>query len=388
MVAENSNGSRVLSAVRKLLPEIAARAEETEQNRGLAPELIARLSAAGLFRMLVPKKHGGEELTQRQAAKVIEELAWADGSAGWTAMVVYGFNIAFSRFPRPFLETLFASGPNPKARGTVAPMGRAVKEGDGYVVNGQWALASGSFEPDWVAAGCLVFERGKPKIGPSGRPEIILAMLRGNQVEFLDTWYSTGLRGSGSHDFVAKDQLVPKVQTTDILSPATPITYDAPFFHAPFFMLTGATHVAVALGITRGALEDITQLGRAKRLPFNPAMTLSEDPVFAHRLGELWVRLDALRALADRQLNDNVPLRNVDHRATAFNIARDAARVAHVHVECVDIVNEAFALGGSTPVYSRSVLQRRWRDIRCAAQHISASASAYRNLGSALSADQ
>src|SRR3546814_10906580 len=58
-------------------------------------------------------------------------------------------------------------------------------------------------------------------------------------------------------------------------------------------------------------------------------------------------------------------------------LARGAAVIAYTHTECVAIVNEAFALAGSVPVYKKSALQRRWRDVRCAAQHYGASPSAH-----------
>src|SRR3546814_15697937 len=65
-------------------------------------------------------------------------------------------------------------------------------------------------------------------------------------------------------------------------------------------------------------------------------------------------------------------------------LARGAAVIAYTHTECVAIVNEAFALAGSVPVYKKSALQRRWRDVRCAAQHYGASPSAYHRFGASL----
>src|SRR3546814_14100936 len=65
-------------------------------------------------------------------------------------------------------------------------------------------------------------------------------------------------------------------------------------------------------------------------------------------------------------------------------LARGAAVIAYTHTECVAIVNEAFALAGSVPVYKKSALQRRWRDVRCAAQHYGASPSAHQRFGASL----
>src|SRR5271156_7011096 len=114
--------SAVLEAVESLTAEIAARADETEQNRGIAPDLIEKLRVAGMFRMMIPRKFGGEELTLLQACRVIAELSRADAAAGWTAMVAFGFNIAFSRLPKETVQELFSRGPDVLTRGALAPL--------------------------------------------------------------------------------------------------------------------------------------------------------------------------------------------------------------------------------------------------------------------------
>jgi hypothetical protein len=58
--------------------------------------------------------------------------------------------------------------------------------------------------------------------------------------------------------------------------------------------------------------------------------------------------------------------------------------VARAHTECVEIVNEAFGLAGSNAMYSSSSLQRRFRDVRTAAQHVAASAEIYQIVGALL----
>src|SRR3546814_17540105 len=88
-----SGGSPLLERIEKLLPEIAARADETERERGLPADLMDHLLDAGLFRMMVPRAFGGEELDHLQACRVVEALARADGSAGWNAPNIFGFNV-------------------------------------------------------------------------------------------------------------------------------------------------------------------------------------------------------------------------------------------------------------------------------------------------------
>ena len=80
----------VLDAVRGLAPKIAARAAEIEAARRLPADLIRDLTAAGCFRMLVPRSHGGGGFDLATAMGVIEELSRADASVAWTTMNLAG----------------------------------------------------------------------------------------------------------------------------------------------------------------------------------------------------------------------------------------------------------------------------------------------------------
>jgi alkylation response protein AidB-like acyl-CoA dehydrogenase len=380
--------SRTLDAVQKIAPEIAERAEETEKNRSLAPDLIEKLRVAGVFRMMVPRSFGGEEMSQLQACRVIEELARADGAAGWTGMVAFGFNIAFSRFPAGTVAELYKSGADVLTRGALAPIGTATPVDGGFVISGRWPFASGSYKPKWVAAGCIVKVNGVPRLGPDGTPEMRLALVPAENVEFLDTWYSVGLRGSDSTDFAIKEQFVPEAYTSNPFNPFQPSVFEQPLHKVPFGFLTGPTHSAVCLGIAQGALDELGNLAKTKRGVFSPAQRLAEDPVFKHRFGELLIRLEAVRALTDVQIEKTLAIAQSGRPIAPLDFAENGAKVGYVHVQCVDIVNEAFSLAGSTPVYSKSALQRRWRDVRCAAQHVGGSTSGYRLLGGLMAGEE
>ena len=66
-----------------LAPLIAAHAERNEQAREIAPEVLAALHEARLFRMLLPRSVGGWEADPTTFMQAIEELAKADASTAW-----------------------------------------------------------------------------------------------------------------------------------------------------------------------------------------------------------------------------------------------------------------------------------------------------------------
>jgi alkylation response protein AidB-like acyl-CoA dehydrogenase len=138
------------------------------------------------------------------------------------------------------------------------------------------------------------------------------------------------------------------------------------------------------MGIASGALEDLRVLAKTKRPAFNPGMRLAEDPVFQFRLGQLDIRLAAVRALAEKDVGAIWDAAVAGEPATDLSAVRQRATVARAHTECVEIVNEAFGLAGSNAMYNTSTLQRRLRDVRTAAQHAAASAEIYTIVGALL----
>jgi alkylation response protein AidB-like acyl-CoA dehydrogenase len=386
MARGEPKGSDVVDAVRKLAPEIAERADEIDEKRRVPADLIEQLTEAGAFRLFTPKPYGGEELDPMTAFRVIEEIARADGSTGWTVMIAADFAPVFTLFPKETLDELYASGPDVFARGALAPKGVAVAVDGGYVVQGRWPLASGSYEHRWAVGNCIVLEDGKPRMRPNGVPEMRLVIVEADQAEIIKTWDAVGMRATCSDDIVIGEQFVAERRTTDLFAAQSII--DSPLYRIPPRVLLGPTHIAVAVGIAQGAIDDVAALAKTKRPAFNPMLRLATDPVFQHKLGQLDTRLAAVRSLildcASRawdRVQDGQPLPSED-------ILRSKTAVTYGHAETVAIANEAFAIAGSNSVYNSSSLQRRWRDARVAAQHVVGSDDNYRYLGGFLAGEE
>ena len=367
----------VLKEIRKILPDIAAAAGETEKNRSLSPELIDRLGKAGIFRLMLPKAYGGEELDFVQSMRVGEELAYADMSVGWTVMVTCGLNISVGQFPQATIDHILADGPDVRMRGVTAPKGRFVPVEGGYRLSGQWAMASGSFEPDWVLASGIVQDGDKPRM-VDGAPEWRVAFVPGDKARFLDTWHTMGLRGTASHDFVLDDVFVPTNYTVAMFAPAT---LQTPAYRVHGSISNTAHHAGVRIGCTMAALDELAALAMHKRSAFDPSQLLVNAPEFKSRFGQLLVRLDAARSYADTVMNRLWQTACSGKDVAPIELTRARCMLTHVSTECTDIVTEAFRLASSSSIYDSSSLQRRLRDMQVAAQHAAANRGSYATLG-------
>jgi hypothetical protein len=182
--------NETLEAVTALAPVLGARADEIERGRRLPPDLVEELTAAGCFLMLVPHSHGGAELDLPADMRVIEELARADGSVGWTAMIGHSAPVLLGKLPRQAFDAIYADGPDVILGGTLNPTGGATPVDGGFRVTGQWSFASGCQHSHWFIAHCMV-DDGR-------QPPMRMMVLPAADVEIKDTWSVSGLCGTGT----------------------------------------------------------------------------------------------------------------------------------------------------------------------------------------------
>jgi alkylation response protein AidB-like acyl-CoA dehydrogenase len=374
-----------LEQVHELTPAIRQRSPEIEQARRVPLDLITQLKAAGCFRMHVPTEYGGDDLTLSQALDVVEELAQADGSTGWTTMIGSDSPILFSRLPRTTFDAIYADGPDVIGAGALAPKGQAVRVDGGYCISGQWSFASGCQHADWLIAQAVIVDQGRPRMLPIGVPDMRVAVFPANQVEIVDTWRVVGMNGTGSHDFRVRDAYCPEERTFSLTGP--PCVANAGFT-IPLLGQLSLNLAAVAVGIGRGALDDIAELaGGGKRRVF-ASNRLAESAVFQDKLGEADATVRAARALlhADAEAawakasrgEEFSPLERLRIRATAAYVVRLMSQVVDV----------AYTAGGGSAIYDASPLQRRLRDIHALTQHIGVSGEAFEYVGALLAGEE
>ncbi|MET3965476.1 MULTISPECIES: flavin-dependent monooxygenase [Bradyrhizobium] len=367
----------MLAGIRELAPEIKARAAEIEAARRVPPDLVERLRSIGLFRMFVPRSHGGLELDFPAGLEVIKALARLDGSVGWIAVVAGASSLFVAASPPELYQRIYQDGPDTAICGSSQPGGTAERVADGYRVRGRWPFASGCTHADWIGGFCIVTENGKPVPGPQGKPQVRVAVLPARDWEIEDTWHAAGLKGTGSHHVTLRETLVSEAHFFDL--DAAP-RQSGPLYQAVRQWLP-LVHGAFSVGMAEGTVDDLLALAATGRQQLYAAVPMRESEIFQYDLGRISANLGAAQAFHEVQAASHwrhALARTLNDEDLVIEGARSATWLA---TTCVGIADACFALAGASAVYDSSPLQRRLRDLHVAAQHAHAQQRQYVDVG-------
>ena len=358
-------GDAPLDAARALAPRLRAAAPDTERARRLPPDLVAAMAEAGLFRLCVPAAVGGGEVDATTLVAVLEELGRADGAAGWCAMIAATSGVVAAYLPRAVAETIY--GPAAAITGGVfAPSGTAVAVDGGYRVSGRWAFASGCQHCTWLMGGCVILDRGEPRLLPGGMPDARMMLFPASAATIVDTWTVAGLCGTGSHDIAVTDVVVPADHAVSLVSDVPVAT--GTLYRFPVFGLLALGIAGVALGIARAALDELAALAGAKT-PAGGRRLLRDRPAIQAQVAEAEATLGAARAFVFEVVG--AATRAAEAGALTLDTrARVRLAATHAVASAAHAVDVAYAAGGGTAVYATSPLQRCFRDVHVVTQHM------------------
>ncbi len=355
-----------VSAVESLTPMIREQCAVGDRTRAIPAIVVDALRKAGVFRLLAPSAVGGAEIDPLTFLRVVEEVSYADGSAGWCTMIGGSYATFGGMLPPKGAQEIFGDRATISAGNFRPDKGVAHEVEGGYWVSGRWELASGSSHADWYIAGATIMRDGAPVPGPHGMPQMREFFFPASEAHVIDTWESTGLRGTASHDYEALDVFVPEHRTLWFWDP--PID-DGPLYRMPPVAMFATFIAAVQLGIARHAIDAFVELATTK----TPTMTqtLLADRVTAQAtLGRAKALQSAARAYVETALQglwDRVHLGHAPTLADRADLWLASAHAGHSAHAAVDML---YTAAGATAVYSTSPLDRCLRDARTALQHV------------------
>lgn len=363
-----------------VLPAVRSRREEIERARRLPRDLVAELSATGIFRLGLPRALGGDEATPVEIMRAIETISAADGSAGWCAMIAVGNGTVGGYMSDAGAKEVFADPALPTA-GIAAPSGLAVPADGGFRVSGRWKFASGITHVDWLFAGAILMFDGKPRMTAAGIPEFVHVFMPVGELEIHDTWFASGLCGTGSNDVSANDVHVPEPRTFSLFDAST--HRPEPLFQMPVLTLFAPQVAAVGLGVARAALDELAEMAGEKTPSFSAAR-LADKPVTQVEIARAEAQLGGARAFLHDSVEDlwqtvvageePTMRRRALCRIAALQATETAARVART----------ASTLAGGTSIYTSSSLQRHARDADAVLHHVTQSPQHWEEAGRVL----
>jgi alkylation response protein AidB-like acyl-CoA dehydrogenase len=383
MANAEGDGNRILDAAVELAPKIRASADEIEQGRRLPMHLVQELKRAGVFRMAMPKSWGGPELDFPTQLRVIETLSAADASVGWCIMIGIDGGYMTAYIDQAVAREMYQDLDSPTAV-TFSPPGKAVKMKDGFRVSGRWPFASGCQHATWMIGHFALFDGDSPIAQPNGMPETRFGFLPPQECEIHDTWYTTGLRGSGSHDWSVQDRFIPEERTLNLQNPT--LYRDGPLYILPNFLIYKV--VAVALGIARGAIDEFTALAAGKPITFSTPgakKPMLRDEAFAQSaISRAEALVSSARAFVFESIGEMWSTMVGGSLPSHKQRARGRLAMAHTNSACTQAVELLYKANGGASVYSLNAFDRRLRDIQTTNQHTVVSLKTWEVMGRVL----
>jgi resorcinol 4-hydroxylase (FADH2) len=364
----------LLGRARAMVPEIRARARQTERERNVSQEIVDKIRDAELLRTCRPKEFGGFEYDGETALKIAMTIAAACPSTGWAVNGAVSNGRSLSHFPIETQREVWGGNEDPFTCACFAPTGTAVPAPGGYILNGNWSFASGCDRSSWAKLGAFITpESEKPPY------EGAFFLVPIEDIEIIDTWFVCGLAGTGSKDIAAHDLFVPDRRVllfSDARAGTTPGAkyYKNPLYKMPLLIHGASMLASTAVGAARGALDAYLEMttGRKTRgalaggqLPMVEFATIQlryAEAASCVEAAEL-ILLTDMRDMT-RKLYDGEDITVADR----IRCRRNQAYVTKLAVQAVEALN---ASTGGYGLHLDNPVQRAWRDANAVARHVS-----------------
>ena len=357
----------LLDEIRTLVPLIEDAAASTEALGTMPASVADALRAAGLFDAGTPSSLGGREADIATLLEIFETSAYADGSTGWSLMA----NISSTAIASVFTSddgaaAMYPDGASVIAAGMLGPVGVATEEGDGFRVTGKWQFGSGISNANWVGLGAMVHRDGAPATTDSGMPYMVIAFVPRADVELDGGWDVMGLVGTGSFDYHA-DVHVPAALVFPLLEAQA--QRGGPMYQLGIMGLTAAGHAGFAIGVGLRALDEIRAIASAgkSRYGYTP---ISQQQLFLHDFAYHDAAVRAAKAYVYQTFADAEATLLAGEALTFEQAARTRQSGTYATRVAADAARFAYTWAGSQGLRNGSAVQRCFRDMCAATQHV------------------
>ncbi len=361
-----ANDFDAISAAEAILPILQETSANSEMLRKIDDRALAAMRDAGFGRLLTPLEYGGLQLSPTVQIQTCIITAKACSAASWVHMVCGAHTFVVARFPKQCRDEVFGENPDVLLPGTLGPQGSVTRADDGWILNGRWQFGSGIDHGPWLLLGAL-----GEKLQGGGRTPPVHVVVPKSDIHVDDTWFSLGLRGTGSKDLVATDVFVPDhrvMESTSLLNG----TFEeklAPLYHLPALGGLASMLAGTVLGIAEAGLASFVDAIKVRRDVYSGSAKAAKAGI-QMRIAEADSELKAARhfinlncQILDAAIKENRPPLELAKRA---QIRWNAAYSVEL---CRRATERIFAISGAHAVYDGHSLQKLHRDINTASHH-------------------
>ncbi|KOV71671.1 MULTISPECIES: acyl-CoA dehydrogenase family protein [Streptomyces] len=356
---------RLVEASREIAPVLRRTADAAERDSRLTPEAERALREAGLFRLGVPKRWGGEELAPADSLEVSAEVALACPSSAWVVMVSYVAQQIAASFGEQARQDLWGDGPDVPMCGVFGSVGvtAAPVEG-GLLVSGSWAWASGSHQADWALLGV-------PLPGePGAATERGLALVPASALTIDKTWDMAGMRGTGSDTLIADKVFVPYHR----LRRFADVVQGQGLPEEPLYRIPPGSMTVVSMGPLLGMARAVLQLTMeavegGKPMAMSLHARLADSPSVQAALAEAATLIDSAYLHLRRSAEFIGTAAASGTTPTLLERARVRMDAGHASTCLRQAVQALLTVSGAGSFSLTKTIQRHWRDLETASRH-------------------
>ncbi|PZX07520.1 alkylation response protein AidB-like acyl-CoA dehydrogenase [Psychrobacillus insolitus] len=366
----------IVEKARSLVSGLRERANETEKIRQIPEASMQEFKDAGLFKMLRPKRYGGQEVSMRTYSEVIVEISRGCGSSGWIVALcaIRELMVAQSFSEKTHKEIFDGKEDSVLFAGVYEPRQCIAKKVDGgYLIEeGFWMFCSGSLHATWGYF-------GMPIIDDEGNlVDQILMTLPFDELEIMDDWHVLGLKGTGSNSVKMHNTFIPDHRCTSFVEALdgnfeSTHLRDIPLYHTALFPSLILSLGLPALGLVKYALEFFRET-LPNRRAVHMGVDFIKDAASTHAtLASASLKIDTAQMhfyrVADELDRWASEKKYMDRHERVKTLA-DIGYANEVLKEALDLILEA---SGSGYVYDGHPLQRIYRDFSTLHSHRSLS---------------
>ena len=334
---------------------------KAEKDGKLTKAQTGLINEQSWFKIFVPAAYGGSQLPLPEILELLESLAWADGSVGWTVSkcALAGWSGGFMGSD---LTAEVLSGDKACIAGNGDVSGTAGKTKNGYTINGKWANVAGAAEATAFVVNCAVTQSDGPVAEEHGTPHVLSFLLQRNEVEVGSAWNGMGLAATSSQDIEVKNLKIPADRS--FKANAENAVASSRIYHLPYLQLAEAVLAANISGMAFRFVE-LCQLLLAGMQDERGAALINDNLVqdaldkYVQKMLDARMKLYyavelTWQACANQQTIKDTILYKVS--AAAQDVTRKAR-------ECVDAL---YPFCGIAAMDKTAEINRVWRDLHTA----------------------